>query len=230
MNALDVYDGLTERRTRFLRVDELCRLAVQAGHLPDPAADAGRPLKEKKHLELAQGAFLAEILGDPDCGTHLCHSMLLPRKESLELQKSFEKSGNAEFPGASLRREGKIYLWDYGAIPNEAARFENLVALHLLKICHFWSDTGEGEFELYFLRNKERQEIDFLIVRDGIPWLPVEVKLSDSELSPNWKKFAPMLPCKRGLQIVRSPEWKLHGFGDTQVLIAGAAEALRYLA
>jgi len=33
--------------------------------------------------------------------------MLLPRKESLELQKSFEKSGNAEFPGASLRREGK---------------------------------------------------------------------------------------------------------------------------
>ena len=107
MNALEIYDGLTKRRTRFLRVDELCRLAVQAGHLPDPAADAGRPLKEKKHLELAQGAFLAEILGDPDCGTHLCHSMLLPRKESLELQKSFEKSGNAEFPGASLRREGK---------------------------------------------------------------------------------------------------------------------------
>lgn len=130
----------------------------------------------------------------------------------------------------SLRREGKIYLWDYGAIPNEAVRFENLVALHLLKTCHFWSDTGEGEFKLRFLRNKEKQEIDFLIVRDGVPWLPIEVKLSDSELSPNWKKFAPMLPCKRGLQIVRSPEWKLHGFGDTQVLVAGAAEALRYFA
>jgi len=107
MNALDVYAGLTEGRARFVRVDELCRLAVHAGHLPDAAPDAGRPLKEKQHLELAQGAFLAEILGDPDCGTHLCHSMLLPRKESLELLKSFEKSGNAEFPGASLRREGK---------------------------------------------------------------------------------------------------------------------------
>lgn len=130
----------------------------------------------------------------------------------------------------SLRREGKIYLWDYGAIPNDAARFENLVALHLLKTCHFWSDTGEGDFKLYFLRNKEKQEIDFLIVRDGVPWLPVEVKLSDAELSPSWKKFVPMLPCKHGLQIVRSPEWKLHGFGDTQVLVAGAAEALRYFA
>lgn len=130
----------------------------------------------------------------------------------------------------SLRREGKIYLWDYGAVSNHAARFENLVALHLLKTCHFWSDTGEGEFKLRFLRNKEKQEIDFLIVRDGVPWLPVEVKLSDSGLSPNWKKFAPMLSCTRGLQIVRSPEWKLHGFGGTQVLVAGAAEALRYFA
>ena len=130
----------------------------------------------------------------------------------------------------SLRREGKIYLWDYGAIPNAAARFENLIALHLLKTCHFWSDTGEGEFKLHFLRNKEKQEIDFLMVRDGVPWLPVEVKLSDSELSPNWKRFSPMLSCKRGLQIVRSPEWKLHRFGDTQVLVAGAAEALHYFA
>ena len=54
--------------------------------------------------------------------------------------------------------------------------------------------------------------------------------MSDSWLSPNWKKFAPMLPCKRGLQIVYKPGWKLHDFGDAQVLVAGAAEALNYLA
>lgn len=130
----------------------------------------------------------------------------------------------------SLRREGKVYLWDYGAIRDEAARFENLVALHLLKTCHFWTDTGEGVFELYFLRNKEKQEIDFLVVRDGEPWLPVEVKMSDSDVSPNWRRFAPMLPCRRGLQMVRKPEWKLHGFSGSQVLVAGAAEALRYFA
>ena len=130
----------------------------------------------------------------------------------------------------SLLREGKVYLWDYGAIANEAARFENLVALHLLKTCHFWTDTGEGEFELYYLRDKEKHEIDFLMVRNGVPWLPVEVKMSEFEPSPNWKRFASMLPCKRGLQIVYPAAWKLHQFGDAHVLVAGAAEALNYFA
>lgn len=130
----------------------------------------------------------------------------------------------------SLRREGKIYLWDYGGIRNEAAKFENLVALHLLKTCHYWTDTGEGVFDLYFIRNKEKQEIDFLIVRDGEPWLPIEVKLSGTEASPNWRKFMPALPCRRGLQIVRKPAWELCDFGGFQVLVAGAAEALFYFA
>lgn len=130
----------------------------------------------------------------------------------------------------AIKREGKIYLWDYSAIQNKAARFENLVAHHLLKTCHYWTDTGEGMFDLYYLRNKEREEIDFLVARNGEPWLPVEVKMADTDLSPNWRKFAPMLPCKRGLQIVYNPVWKLHDFGDAQVLVAGAAEALSYFA
>jgi predicted AAA+ superfamily ATPase len=130
----------------------------------------------------------------------------------------------------SLRREGKMYLWDYASVPDRAARFENLVAAHLLKVCDYWSDTGEGEFDLFFLRDRDMHEIDFLIVRDGKPWLPVEVKQSDTDLSPNWKRFAAHLPCKRGLQIVAQPAWKLHTFGETQILVAGAGEALRYFA
>jgi len=130
----------------------------------------------------------------------------------------------------SIRRDGKVYLWDYAVNRNEAARFENLVACHLLKTCHFWTDTGEGEFELFFLRNKDAQEIDFLIVRDGQPWLPVEVKSSDTTPSPNWSKFLPLLGCKHALQLVRKPNWKIHQAGPTQLLVAGAAEALSYFA
>ncbi len=130
----------------------------------------------------------------------------------------------------SIRREGKVYLWDYAVIDNEAARFENLVAGHLLKTCHFWTDTGEGEFELFFLRNKDKQEIDFLIVRDGQPWLPVEVKYSDTDISPNWGRFLPQLGCKQALQIVYEPNWKVHKVGHTQIVVAGAAEALGYFA
>ncbi len=128
----------------------------------------------------------------------------------------------------SLRKGGKVYLWDYGGIRDKGVRFENLIASHLLKACHFWTDTGLGEFELFYLRNKEKQELDFLIVRDGEPWLPVEVKLGDTNPSPSWRKFAPMLSCKRGLQLVYQPMWKIHEYGDTRVLVAGAAEALNY--
>jgi hypothetical protein len=39
-----------------------------------------------------------------------------------------------------------------------------------------------------------------------------------------------MLPCKQGLQIVRQPHWTVHEYGDAKVLVAGAAEALRYFA
>lgn len=130
----------------------------------------------------------------------------------------------------SLKRDGKVYLWDYPSIKDKAARFENLVAHHLLKTCHYWTDTGEGRFDLHYVRNKERQEIDFLVSRDGEPWLPVEVKWGDTDPSPNWKKFAPMLRCRNALQIVDRPGWKLHEFEGSRLLVAGAAEALRYFA
>ncbi len=143
-----------------------------------------------------------------------------------ELYYLFEIKPYSKRIHRSLRREGKIYLWDYAAVADEAARFENLVGLHLLKTCHYWTDTGEGDFNLCHLRDKEKHEIDFLIVRDGKPWLPVEVKLSDTDPSPNWTRFIPMLACSRCLQIVRRPAWKLHDIGPAHLLVAGAAESL----
>jgi hypothetical protein len=147
-----------------------------------------------------------------------------------ELYYLFEVKPYARSIPRSLRREGKMYLWDYGSVRDKAARFENLVACHLLKICDYWTDTGEGDFRLFYLRDKEKHEIDFLIVRDETPWLPVEVKLADTELSPNWKRFAELLRCKRGLQLVAEPGWNLRTFGRTQILVADAAEALSYFA
>lgn len=130
----------------------------------------------------------------------------------------------------SIRKEGKVYLWDHAEVVNEAARFENLVANHLMKACDFWTDSGEGQFELYFIRNKEKQEIDFLVTRDRKPWLPVEIKLRDTEPSTNWKRFLPHLPCRQALQLTSERGcWRVHRAGDRELLVASAAEALRYL-
>jgi thioesterase DpgC len=105
-----LYEELTAGRTRFLRVDELCRLASEKGALPsvsDLAAEAGRPLREKQGLERQQGAFLAGILTDPVAGAHLCHAMLLPHPQSKEKFREYDARGEIDLGGAHLKRQGK---------------------------------------------------------------------------------------------------------------------------
>ncbi|MEN0059968.1 MAG: ATP-binding protein, partial [Bdellovibrio sp.] len=76
----------------------------------------------------------------------------------------------------SLKKEGKIYLYDWTEVEDAGVRFENMLACHLIKACHYWTDTGEGDFDLFYLRNKEKQEVDFLISKNKKPWLMVEAK------------------------------------------------------
>lgn len=130
----------------------------------------------------------------------------------------------------SLLREGKLYLWDWSEVVDDGHRFENLVAGHLLKACHYWTDSGKGLFELRYLRNKEGHEIDFLITRDRKPWLPVEVKLSDTLLSDSWRVFLPQIKCKVALQLVATPKINtVTRQGDTMIYTLSASSALSVL-
>jgi hypothetical protein len=80
----------------------------------------------------------------------------------------------------SLLKEPKVYLWDWSCTTDPGARAENFIASHLLKAVHFWTDRGWGEYGLYYLRDKEKREVDFLIAKDGKPWFLVEVKKSSN--------------------------------------------------
>jgi len=112
MNALSIYEELTAGRTRFIRVDELCRLTGERHPKSLPAeealkAEAQLALRDKQGLEKAQGEFLAQILSDPAAGTHLCHAMLLRREDSREKFAEFDRRGALELPGVHLERQGK---------------------------------------------------------------------------------------------------------------------------
>lgn len=147
----------------------------------------------------------------------------------FELYYAFEIKPFTARIARSLKREGKLYLWDYSEITDQAARFENLIAAHLLKACHYWTDTGEGLFELFYLRTKEKQEIDFLIVKDKKPWLPVEVKEGDTNPSPHFKRFLPQMACPLALQLINRPAYRSqHQIGETKLLVMNAAQALRF--
>ncbi len=109
--VLQTYDELTAQRSRFVRVDELCRLAAQKvpGLLPSEAelaAEGRLAQRDKKGLEKRQGEFLALLLADPERGTHLCHAMLLPREDSRAALARFREAGELQLAGAHLRREG----------------------------------------------------------------------------------------------------------------------------
>lgn len=84
----------------------------------------------------------------------------------------------------SLIKEPKLYLWDWSLIDDEGHRNENLVASHLLKATHFWSDRGLGDYGLYYLRTKDKLETDFVVTKNGAPWFLVEVKTKAKGISP----------------------------------------------
>ncbi len=104
----------------------------------------------------------------------------------------------------TLRREAKIYLFDHSLIVDPGARFENVVALHLRKLVDHWNDRGDGDFGLWYVRDKERREVDFLITDGRKPWLLVETKLTDGPVSPALRHYRHQFKVPHALQIVRS--------------------------
>ena len=132
----------------------------------------------------------------------------------------------------SLKKESKLYLWDWSEIKDPGQRFENMVASHLLKACHYWTDTGEGTFDLYYLKTKEKREVDFLITRNGTPWLPIECKMSDTTPSPNFSLFAKSLKVPVFIQLVEraGPAYleKAH-VGEKTLWVWTAAQFFRHL-
>jgi len=89
----------------------------------------------------------------------------------------------------SLRKEPKWFLRDWSNIADEGKRAETFVACHLLKAVEGWTDLGLGEFQLGYLRDSLKREVDFVVVRDCKPWMLVEVKKADSQPSDSLAYF-----------------------------------------
>ena len=68
-------------------------------------------------------------------------------------------------------------------IKNQGAKFENLVAAHLFKLISYLENVEGYKIELFYLRDTDKREVDFLVTVDKKPWFAVEVKLSKTKLS-----------------------------------------------
>jgi predicted AAA+ superfamily ATPase len=128
----------------------------------------------------------------------------------------------------AIKKMPKHYHFDWSLPATAGARFENLVAAHLLKWVHWQQDTAGRDLELRYFRDRDGREVDFVVVEGKRPVLVVEAKYGDDDVA-------------RGLRALRQrfpdcPAWQVHATGKADhvtadgIRVAPAIELLRTLA
>lgn len=101
----------------------------------------------------------------------------------------------------AVKKERKHYHFDWTLVHDEAARFENLVASHLLKWVHFRIDTEGEDVELRYFRDVDAREVDFVVTSRRQPVLMVECKWGDAPLAPSLRYLKTRFPSCKAWQI-----------------------------
>ena len=101
----------------------------------------------------------------------------------------------------AVKKEQKLYLWDWSQVEEPGARFENMVASHLLKFCHFQEDVFGHRMDLRYIRDTDKREVDFVVIKDKKPLFAVECKISEKSVSPQIYYFQERLNIPQYYQV-----------------------------
>ncbi|MBI3068956.1 MAG: ATP-binding protein [Betaproteobacteria bacterium] len=127
----------------------------------------------------------------------------------------------------AVKKQQKHYQLDWTVVPSNAARFENLVACHLLKWVHFEQDTLGRDLDLRYFRDLEGREVDFVITEGGNPRLSVECKWDDADADGSLRYLKARFP--------HAEAWQLSAVGKKNyqtregIRVAPAVELLKKL-
>ncbi|MDB9822895.1 ATP-binding protein [Deltaproteobacteria bacterium] len=83
----------------------------------------------------------------------------------------------------AIRKEKKLYFFDWSLLSDSGSRFENLIAVTLLRMAARFNETGLGSYEICYIRDREKREVDFVLVKDNEPIALIEAKESDSRIN-----------------------------------------------
>jgi len=104
----------------------------------------------------------------------------------------------------AVKKEQKHYHYDWTLVKDEGLRFENMVAVHLLKWVSWQADAFGREVELRYFRDIDKREVDFVVIENGKPLICVECKLKDTSISKHLLYFINKFPECSGWQITLS--------------------------
>jgi predicted AAA+ superfamily ATPase len=90
----------------------------------------------------------------------------------------------------SLSKPPKVYFFDNGLVVGDSGKkFENLMALSLLKHVFGLKDYMGVQYTLSYLRTKEGKEVDFCLSKNNEIDEIIEAKVSDATISPQVRYF-----------------------------------------
>ena len=101
----------------------------------------------------------------------------------------------------AIRKPRKHYHYDWVQVHDDAARFENLVAMHLLKWVHREQDIRGRDVELRYFRDVDQREVDFVVTDRSGPTHLIEVKWSDRPVDKSLRYLHARFPDAAAIQI-----------------------------
>lgn len=149
---------------------------------------------DKEHLYDLY-ALLPEMVGSPISESSLASHLELSNptiknylKRLEDFYLAFKLRPYSKNIKRALLKAPKCYLYDWTRVKDPGKRFENYVAVELMSQIHLWMEASGDRYSLFYIRTKEKEETDFLILKNNTPWLLLEAKLSDGPLSPHHHK------------------------------------------
>jgi predicted AAA+ superfamily ATPase len=128
----------------------------------------------------------------------------------------------------SIRKDRRVFFYDCAAAYDETggAQLENLVGCCLLKFVQYRRDSVGENLDLYYLRDKESREVDFIVTQGRrVLWL-IEVKTGDESPGNGLKYYADKLKPKLALQLVLNLDQPQERGGIKILPLAGWLESL----
>lgn len=130
----------------------------------------------------------------------------------------------------SIRKDRRIFFYDCAAAYDATggATLENLVACSMLKFTQFRSDAFRENWELFYLRDRDEREVDFVVTRDQrVEWL-IEVKASDDRVGTSLRRYHKKLQPSQSLQLVLNLDQRQEREGIKIVPLGPRLAALPY--
>ena len=164
-------------------VKEITKLELLLSHLPECV---GSPLSVNRLAKLLQVA-------------HASVEKWISAFERLYIVYRIAPFGSPRI--RAVKKENKLYFWDWSTNKEIGPCFENMVAGHLLKYCHFIEDTEGYNMELRYIRDTDGREVDFVVLQEGKPVFAVECKTGERNPSVACRYFRERTAIPRFYQV-----------------------------